>query len=335
MSDRKSYNTNTRKNTYAKTTKKVASAVKKLPDKQKKILLFAVIALVLVVVIYKILTATGVIDENALKVKLGLADKPATNASTSVHFVDVGQGDCSLIISNGEAVLIDAGEVEYGDTVVKYLKAQGVEKLKYVIVSHQHTDHMGGMSKVLKNFEVGELLMPPIPDELFPTNSTYDNYLDTMDSENVNVTEAENCTLKVGDVELKLYVQDVNAGYEDLNNFSIVVKATHGDNSFIFAGDAEFDEEDKLSRSGYDLSAKVMKVNHHGSGGSSGYNFLDAVKPDYAVISVGRNNDYGHPKEAALKRISKYCDKIYRTDLNGSVVFESDGEGLNVILEKE
>ena len=303
MSDRKSYNTNTRKNTYAKTTKKVASAVKKLPDKQKKMLLFAVIALVLVVVIYKILTATGVIDENALKVKLGLADKPATNASTSVHFVDVGQGDCSLIISNGEAVLIDAGEVEYGDTVVKYLKAQGVKKLKYVIVSHQHTDHMGGMSKVLKNFEVGELLMPPIPDELFPTNSTYDNYLDTLDSEDVNVTEAENCTLKVGDVELKLYVQDVNAGYEDLNNFSIVVKATHGDNSFIFAGDAEFDEEDNLSRSDYDLSAKVMKVNHHGSGGSSGYNFLDAVKPDYAVISVGRNNDYGHPKEAALKRI--------------------------------
>lgn len=335
MSGRKSYNTNTRRNSYQKSTKQVASAVKKLPDKQKKIVLFAIIGVVVLVLLYKLLTATGVIDEQALKVKLGLADKPATNAETSVHFVDVGQGDCELIISNGEAVLIDAGELEYGNAVVQYLEAQGVKELKYVIVSHQHTDHMGGMNKVLERFEVGELIMPPIPDSLFPTNSTYDKFLDILDKENVNVTEAENCTLKVGDVELKLYVQDVNSNYEDLNDFSIAVKAVHGDNSFVFAGDLGFDGEDKLAKSGYDLSAKVMKVNHHGSGGSNGYNFLEAVSPDYAIIPVGKNNDYGHPKEAAIKRINKYCDKLYRTDINGNIVFESDGEGLSVILEKE
>lgn len=332
-----SYNTATRKNEYTKAAKKITNAAKKLSPKQKKAAGVAVAVIVLIVIVLGLLLATGIIDEQKLKIKLGLADKPATDASTSVHFVDVGQGDCSLIISEGEAVLIDAGEVEYGDDVVKYLKDQNIKELKYVIVSHQHTDHMGGMSKVIENFEIGELIMPPIPDELFPTNSTYDRFLTTLERENTNVTEAENKdTLTVGDVRLTMYVQDVNAGYDDLNNFSIAVKAVHGDNSFIFAGDAEFDEEDMLSKSGYDLTAKVMKVNHHGSGGSSGYNYLNAVKPKYAVISVGANNDYGHPKTAALNRIAKYCaDNIYRTDECGNVVFESDGEGLSIILEKK
>ena len=331
------YNTATPRNEYQKAAKQISKVAKKLSPSQKRTAGIVIAVLVAIVLLFGILMATGVIDEQKLKVKLGLADKPATDSSTSVHFVDVGQGDCSLIISDGEAVLIDAGELEYGDDVVKYLKAQNVKKLKYVIGSHQHTDHMGGMSAVIENFEIGELIMPPIPDELFPTNSTYDKFLDTLEEYDTVVTEAENkSTLKVGSVDLVMYVQDVNAGYEDLNNFSIAVKATHGDNSFIFAGDAEFDEEDRLSKSGYDLSAKVMKVNHHGSGGSSGYNFLGAVKPKYAVISVGANNDYGHPKQAAITRIQKYCgDNIYRTDECGSIVFESDGEGLNILFEKK
>lgn len=336
-SNKQGYNTATRRNEYKKAASTISRAAKKLSPKQKKAAGIAIAVIVLIVVVFGILLVTGVIDEQKLKVKLGLADEPATDASTSVHFVDVGQGDCTLIVSDGKAVLIDAGEVEYGDDVVKYLKAQNVKKLDYVIVSHQHTDHMGGMSAVIENFEIGELIMPPIPDELFPTNSTYDRYLSTLEKYGTNVSEAVNkSTLTVGSVKLTMYVQDPNAGYDDLNNFSIAVKATHGDNSFIFAGDAEFDEEDMLAKSGYDLSAKVMKVNHHGSGGSSGNNFLGAVKPKYAVISVGANNDYGHPKQAAISRIEKYCgENIFRTDECGSIVFESDGNGLNIVLEKK
>ncbi len=322
--------------------RKAAKAISRMSDKQKKASLILVGIVAVVAVIFFILASTGVINvrnTGSTPSGSGVTNNTAPDAvkdnGTSVHFIDVGQGDSVLIVSNGEAVLIDAGEVEYGNTVLSYLNEQGIDTLKYIIVSHQHTDHMGGMSKILKNVKADELIMPPIPDSLFPTNSTYDSFLATLENTDIAVTEAENGTLTVGDVTLQMFVQDPDMNYDSLNNFSIAIRAIHGDNAFLLCGDLEYDAEQVLLKSNFELSADVYKVNHHGSSGSSSYKFVEAVDPEYSVICVGANNDYGHPKQKALDRISNFCDKIYRTDLNGNIVFESDGKELTLVLEKE
>lgn len=317
--------------------KKAAKAISRMPEKQKKAVFILAGIVAVIAIILAVLSSKGYLNTDSAQ--NGISGDTAPNAvennGTSVHFIDVGQGDSALIISNGEAALIDAGEVEYGNTVLNYLNEQGIGSLKYIIVSHQHTDHMGGMSKILKNIKADELIMPPIPDRLFPTNSTYDKFLETLENTDIAVTEAENGTLTVGEVKLQMFVQSPDMPYESLNDFSIAIRAVHGDNAFLLCGDMEYDAEQVILESGFELSADVYKVNHHGSAGSSSYEFVEAVDPEYSVICVGANNDYGHPKQKALDRISKFCDKIYRTDLNGSIVFKSDGKELTLVLEKE
>ncbi len=280
----------------------------------------------------------GIVTENQILVFLRLADKPASSAEVSVHFVDVGQGDCELIISSGEAILIDCGEYDQSRKVCAYLRAQNITEIKCFIISHQHTDHMGGAAEIIESFDVGSIIMPEIPDELVPTNSTYERFLDTAEEYGCRVVAVKGgdiSSYSFSDCMIDIYAQPQNSDYSSLNDYSLCVKASHGDNSFLFAGDASFDEEKQLVGSGFDMSAKVMKVNHHGSSGSNGYDFLKAVGARYAVIGVGAGNEYGHPGAEAMGRIEKYCEYIYRTDLNGTVVFESDGEGLNILTERE
>ncbi|MFT3951475.1 MAG: ComEC/Rec2 family competence protein [Oscillospiraceae bacterium] len=278
------------------------------------------------------LDKAGVISYRELMVGLGLADKPATSADCSVHFIDVGQGDSTLVICDGEAMLIDAGETDQGDTVVSYLKAQNVTKLTYVIVTHQHSDHMGGMKDVLENFTVKKLIMPKMPDALVPTGAVYENLLTTIADKGLKITAATDTSFSLGSATVETFT--AKGDYDDLNNYSVVTKITDGDNSFLITGDCEKPEEAELMNAGFDLSAKVIKVGHHGSSTSSGTDFLKAVSPRYAVISVGAGNSYGHPADTTVSNLNKFVSALYRTDLNGTVVFESDGAGLNVITEK-
>lgn len=251
----------------------------------------------------------------------------------SVHFIDVGQGDCQLIKSGSKSVLIDCGEKEYYSDVIQYLKNQEITKLDYVIVTHPHSDHAGGMSYILEEFKIGTLIMPKLKESITPATSTYTRILKAVESKKITFKYAEpGKTYKLDNAQMTI-LSPLN-DYNDLNNYSVAVKLVHGENSFLFTGDMETKAEKDLLQSGADISAKVLKVGHHGSSSSSSREFLDKVNPEYAVIGVGSPNDYGHPHAETLKSLKKMNLEIYRTDKNGNVVFVSDGKALSINKER-
>lgn len=251
----------------------------------------------------------------------------------TVHFIDVGQGDCELIKSGSKSVLIDSGEKEYYSQVIRYLKNQGVTRLDYVVITHPHSDHAGGMSYILDKFDVGTIIMPRLTEEVTPTTSTYYGLLQVIENKNITLHYSEpNKVYPLDNADMT--VLSPLKDYDDLNNFSVAIKLVHGENSFLFTGDMEREGENDLLASGADISAKVLKVGHHGSSTSTAKEFLDKVNPKYAVIEVGSPNDYGHPHDQVIKRLENMNIETYRTDLSGSIVFVSDGKGLNIITEE-
>ncbi|MFA5658188.1 MAG: ComEC/Rec2 family competence protein [Oscillospiraceae bacterium] len=294
----------------------------------RKITIFAV---VLVSIIY-LLDNLGIISFDKVQTGLGLREEAASEADASVHFIDVGQGDCTLILSEDAAVLIDAGESEYSEKVIAYIQAQGVKKLDYIIATHPHSDHIGSLSDVIKSFEIGTVFMPYIPDEMTPTSYSYENFLTALVENDVNTVELdETKKIVLSDISLTLYPPLEN--YDNLNDYSIITKMTHGKNTFLFSGDAESKSEKDHIENGEDLSAKVYKAGHHGSNTSSSDAFLSEICPEYCIISCGADNSYNHPGEKAVNRIKSYTDIILRTDLLGTIVFESDGKTLNYFCE--
>ncbi len=248
-----------------------------------------------------------------------------------VHFIDVGQGDCELIITENKCVLIDSGEREFAGTVTDYLKSLGVRKLDYIICSHPHSDHIGSMSMIINEFEADYLLLPKIQKNTKPETGTYDELINSCKKNDVNIIYVNN---KSDDILLEnnCYIDLIApAGdYEDLNNYSIVAKLYHGENTFLFTGDIEVSAEYDISEMDVDISSDVIKVPHHGSSTSSSYRFLKLVRPQYAVIEVGADNDYNHPVKSILNRYKEFGTDIFRTDIDGTIVFLSDGRLLYV-----
>lgn len=268
--------------------------------------------------------------------------KQFKDGSTYVHFIDVGQGDCSLIFDKDRTVLIDCGEVDKGIKVARYLKKLGIKKIDYFIATHPHTDHIGGFVDVARKFDVENVIMPKIPDNLVPTNPVYEQFLSFLkENRAIKVKEA-----RVGEVyglgRGKLQILGpLRQDYDNLNDFSVVCRFDVGSSSFLFAGDAQKAAEHDLIKSGQKLKANVFKLNHHGSRTSNTKRFLKAVGARIYIASVGRNNPYHHPHVRVLNRIlksnrrkNKNKNKIYRTDLNGSVVFRVDGESIKVNCER-
>lgn len=263
-------------------------------------------------------------------------DKPniAVNGNLSVHFIDVGQGDSILVSSNGANMLIDCGESEKTDHVIRYLRESGVKRLDYVVATHPHSDHMGGMYKIIDEFDIGEVIIPHLADKDIPTTRFFEKFLDSCENKRCRMTEAEEGrVLALGEASAEI-ISPNSEEYGNLNNYSVGIFLTHGQNSFVMTGDAESPAEAEMLASGRIRHASVYKAGHHGSSTSSSKKFLSAVSPDYVVISCGAGNSYGHPNESAIKRITEYTDKIYRTDLCGSIVFESDGTELTIWTER-
>ncbi len=302
---------------------------KTLGSKQR----YIYIIIVLIIAVVAILENRGVIDTNKIKQALGQADKKAVDASMSVHFIDVGQGDCTLIISDGEAMLIDAGEKECGVTVSQYLEEQGVTKLKYVIGTHPHSDHIGGLAYIIENFQVENVILPKIPSDMTPTTKVYENLLTAIKNKGLKIHAAVDETLELGQSKVELFAPVGESS--NLNNYSVCTKITHGENTFLLTGDTENEAEtDLVERAGEKLSAKVLKLGHHGSSTASSVELLDATKPRYAVISCGEGNKYGHPHDEVLSRVKKFADYTLRTDESGTIIFYSDKKGLSVTNTK-
>ena len=252
-----------------------------------------------------------------------------------VHYIDVGQGDCSLIICDGETMLIDAGENGYENEVLTYLRLKGIDKLDYIIASHQHTDHIGGLPEVLDEIGTDNIIMPRLTKEQTPTNRTYTAFLNSIQNSGAKVIASKaGATYNLGSATFEI-LGPVTNEVEDINSMSVIVKLTYGENTFLFTGDAEKDEERSVIATGVDLDCDVLKVGHHGSGTSSCKDFLDAVTPEICVVQVGADNDYGHPHENIIERLMEYADDIYRNDLCGDIVITSDGNNLSVSYENQ
>ena len=259
----------------------------------------------------------------------GRPDPGPAEGILEVHYIDVGQADSALLLCGGESMLIDGGNVADSDLVVAYLADQGVEELDYVVCTHAHEDHVGGLAGALSQYPAGEVLSPVTEYD----SQAFGNFLKYTQEQGLSLTVPEpGDTWTVGTAAVTVLgpVQD----YDDTNNTSIVLRVDFGETSFLFTGDMERSAEEDLLESGAWLEADVLKVGHHGSDTSTSYPFLREVDPDYAVISVGENNDYGHPSEDTLSRLRDDDVTVYRTDLQGDVVCTSDGTSLTFTVER-
>ncbi|MBQ7104593.1 MAG: MBL fold metallo-hydrolase [Bacilli bacterium] len=240
-----------------------------------------------------------------------------------VYYIDVGQADCVLIRNNNENMLIDAGNNEDGEKLVTYIKSLGIKDFKYVVGTHPHEDHIGGLDNIIEEFSIEEILLP----NAYTTTKTFEDILTSIEDKNMNFTVPEiDSDLTLGEAKIKVLYTGDNPS--DLNDASIVLRLDFGSNSFLFTGDATEKVEKQILNK--DLKVDVYKVAHHGSSYSNSDAFLEKVKPTYGIISCGKDNSYGHPHKEVLESLNKRKVKLYRTDELGTVLVVSDGTDIEI-----
>ena len=247
-----------------------------------------------------------------------------------VNYIDVGQGDSIFIqLPNNETMLIDAGEAYMSKNVINYLNNLGITKIDYVVGTHPHTDHIGGLEEVINTFDIGSIYMP----NAISTSKTYEDLLTTISNKGLKVKTAKSGVVVLSEDNLKLeFIAPNSDDYSNLNNYSAVLKLTYLDNTFLFMGDAETLSEDEITS---DVNADVIKVGHHGSDSSSGIEFVKKVSPEYAIIMVGEGNSYNHPYQSIIDRYESVGAKVLRTDLDGNIICDSDGASVSCSGDKD
>ena len=247
-----------------------------------------------------------------------------------VNYIDVGQGDSIFIqLPNKETMLIDAGETYEVDNVINYLNNLGIKKIGYVVGTHPHTDHIGGLEEVINTFDVGTIYMPKVSSN----SKTFEDLLTTISNKGFKVKTAKSGVVVLSEDNLKLeFIAPNSDNYSNLNNYSAVLKLTYLDNTFLFMGDAETLSEDEITS---DVDADVIKVGHHGSDSSSSVEFVKKVSPEYAIIMVGEGNSYNHPYQSIIDRYESVGAKVLRTDLDGNIICDSDGASVTCKGDKD
>lgn len=248
----------------------------------------------------------------------------------AVHFIDVGQADAALVLCDDQAMLIDGGNREDSDLIYTYLKNNGIEYLDYVVCTHGHEDHVGGIAGGLEYADVGTAFCSVTSYD----SKAFENFVNALEKQSTSITvPSAGDTFALGSAEVTI-IGPVKPDEEEPNNMSIVLRIVYGDTSFLFTGDAEREEEQDILAAGYDLESTVLKVGHHGSDTSTSYPFLYAIDPEYGVISVGEGNSYGHPTDDTLSRLRDSDVKVFRTDMQGTIICTSNGKELSFTTER-
>lgn len=251
---------------------------------------------------------------------------PIADGEVYLHIIDVGQGSSTLLQKGNEGILIDAGELDYAQTVSDYINSCGITELDYVVASHPHSDHIGGLPLVLANFKIGEVLMPEIDEDNLPTTKVYERFLDAIADNEISASYCE-----VGDVyslggatmEILGPVKQI----DDLNNMSAICRITYGETNVMVLGDAEIKELKTVYNPETNFESELLVMGHHGSRTSLHNDFLNAVNPEVALISCGKDNSYGHPHEETVTYLETNGIEYLRTDEVGSIVYRLDTYG--------
>lgn len=271
---------------------------------------------------------------NVINVMDGVADE--IEGSCEIRFIDVGQGDACLVVSDGYNILIDGGDNNKGSIVEDYLKILDITKIDMIIATHPHADHIGGLDHIIDNFEVGRVLMPEIPEKTLPTTITFYDFLEAMENKGITPEFPQpNDVYKFGKGEF--VILDAYEEYNNLNDYSIVTKFTYDGNiTTLFTGDCEEHKEEDLLLNYrlQDLKSDILKVGHHGSSSSTTIEFYEQVDPLFCVISCGTDNRYGHPHDITLKTIASNDATIFRTDLQGHITMNLAEDGIYVTTQK-
>lgn len=275
--------------------------------------------------------AAGRMDVGRLSPGSNVATGPAahgTQGTLIVHFLDVGQADSILLeLPNGQAMLIDAGTNRAGATVCDAVRAQGISRLDYVVGTHPHEDHIGGLDDVIKSFDIGKLYMPKVQNN----TKTFEDVLDAAAEKGLKIITAKAGVHVTDGGGLSIdMLAPVGETYDELNNYSAVIKVVFGNTAFLFMGDAEELAEQEITG---DVQADVLKVGHHGSKTSTSDAFLKRVNPQYAIIQCGKDNSYGHPSQETVDKLTEAGIQIYRTDQDGTVRIISDGKTVSATKE--
>lgn len=252
------------------------------------------------------------------------------NSDITVHFLDIGQGDSIFVeLPNSECMLIDAGIANKGEFIESYISESGYNRIDYLVATHPHADHIGSMSYVVSNMDIGQVYMPNVS----TTTKTFEKLLNAIQKKGLKIKSAKAGMNIIRDSDLSVEIlAPVKIDEDELNNCSIIIKITYGYDSYLFIGDAEKEELDTVSS---DMSADVLKVGHHGSRTSTTEKFLEQVNPKYAVISCGADNDYGHPNKETIDLLEMLDVEYYRTDIQSTITITSDGSRNYTILSEK
>lgn len=302
-------------------------------SKNKKIAVPVAILSIFLIIISIALDKAGILDETMQNAYNDNSVNSSSEIILTAHFIDVGQGDCSLFISGSDTMLIDCGEAEYSDEVIAEIRSYGITKLDYIVATHAHSDHMGGMADIINTISTDNIIISE-PSEKNSETRTYEKFLDAIDESNAEVILAKpGYTFTLGDAKCEILAPFEVSDTEENNN-SVVLYITAGTKSFLLTGDAEKKIEKDIVAAYPSLHADILKLGHHGSKTSSCDEFLSLVQPEIGIISVGENNNYNHPSDSTIQNLDKHDIEYYRTDKCGTITIDCTYDSYTLSFER-